>query len=60
MTIKQAFKLQRVLRHFMPWKLAFWIMKKVYRIFREPQPYDMKVRLHKFIKGCANQGLVKK
>jgi len=58
MTIKQAFKLQRVLKHFMPWELASWITKKAYRIYRTPQSYDMKVRLHRFIKGCADRELI--
>ncbi len=60
MTIKQAFKLQKFLRCFMPWRLALWITKRAYRIFRVPQPFDAKVKLHKFIKGCAGQGLIKR
>lgn len=60
MNVKQAFKLQKTLRHFMPFKLSLWIAKRILRIFRDPQPWDYKVRINRFVTGCARQGLVKK
>ncbi len=60
MDIKQAFKVQKLLRRFMPFRLSLWMTIKTYRILREPQPWYYKLRLQWFIKCCAKQGLVKK